>query len=438
MPCDSDLTSRFVLRANRTIAIVAAAPGTLPGKGVGACLDVMGGAGPDLDFWTCHDAKSPDASHQEFVWNPQDGTLRTSGRPDEAVGLNRTAVNPYVQTPCAWPNVLPRGSPGLRPRRRVVLLENATAIPNFGADTFYPAEDRFGQFVTGFDDGGILGVVAVSNQGARSTTGAAVISGGADWRNLTVRTVNGDRPVPEPAGPMVGRYTSANAAVNGTWWTGTYGLGFDQADDPQRIMMGPFVGFRWSRDGGATWHGPAGHSVANGIFGERPGDAVKMGSPHVVDHGPENRRSPDGALYLVAGGCTAPSATDNCTWISGDGIFVARCTSFDASRPESLNDPACWEFWGGPAMGWVQRIGQARPAFAWKGRVGAVTATLDPRTGKYLSGVTAPNAHPLGITSDPSTPTFLRRTVSSGHFECSHTCQNLVSRRTLLAPRPRG
>jgi hypothetical protein len=276
----------------------------------------------------------------------------------------------------------------------VVLLENATAIPNFGADTFYPAEDRFGQFVTGFDDGGILGVVAVSNQGARSTTGAAVVSGGADWRNLTVRTVNGDRPVPEPAGPMVGRYTSANAAVNGTWWTGTYGLGFDRADDPQRIMMGPFVGFRWSRDGGATWHGPAGHSVANGIFGERPGDAVKMGSPHVVDHGPENRRSPDGALYLVAGGCTAPSATDNCTWISGDGIFVARCTSFDASRPESLNDPACWEFWGGPAMGWVQRIGQARPAFAWKGRVGAVTATLDPRTGKYLFCVTAPNAHP--------------------------------------------
>jgi hypothetical protein len=33
---------------------------------------------------------------------------------------------------------------------------------------------------------------------------------------------------------------------------------------------------------------------------------VKFGSPHVVDHGPENIRSPDGALYMVAGAIYGP------------------------------------------------------------------------------------------------------------------------------------
>ena len=126
---------------------------------------------------------------------------------------------------------------------------------------------------------------------------------------------------------------------------------------------------------------------------------VKFGSPHVVDHGPENIRSPDGALYMVAGaiygplsvcvvsaahdgshdgaasahfgltlcefvrtgGCLNGKATENCTWISGDGLFLARAKGFGATDPGSLNDAKNWEFWGGKTAGWVKEVAGAEP-----------------------------------------------------------------------------
>ncbi|KAH8044582.1 Beta-lactamase class C-like protein [Aureococcus anophagefferens] len=80
-----------------------------------------------------------------------------------------------------------------------------------------------------------------------------------------------------------------------------------------------------------------------------------MGSPHVVDHGPENVRSPDGKVYVVAG-CLRRAK--NCTWISGDGIFLARA-SFDAADPDSLNDASNWEFMG--VDGWVGDVDDEAP-----------------------------------------------------------------------------
>ena len=327
-PCDG---TRWSLRANATIAVAAAAPGTITGKGVGACLDLRGGGGPTVETWTCHPAGDKDAPNQRWTFG-KDGTLRSPNDASKCVVLNRTAMNPYVETPCAWPNAPPStGAPVKQSEtfRGIALLEDARAIPRFGADTFYPAEDRRGRFMTGFDDGGLGGggsssvsVSSSSPTGFGSTTGSAIVSGGAAWRNLSVAAVGG--AVVEDGYPMLGRYTSANAVINGTWWTGSYGLGLSSKTNSLSIEIGPFVGFRHSTDDGATWAAPRAPDgealdVSRNLFGERAPDApargapidgdplgapagVKMGSPHVVDHGPENSRSPDGALYVVAGG----------------------------------------------------------------------------------------------------------------------------------------
>lgn len=69
----------------------------------------------------------------------------------------------------------------------------------------------------------------------------------------------------------------------------------------QFCEMGPFVGFRFSTNRGVTWQEPS-LNVTHNLFGEAVGAPIKMGAPHVVDHGPENADSPDGALYMVGNG----------------------------------------------------------------------------------------------------------------------------------------
>ena len=93
-----------------------------------------------------------------------------------------------------------------------------------------------------------------------------------------------------------------------------------------------------------------------------------------------------------AGGCLSPRANENCTWISGDGIFLARARGFDAKDPDSLNDARHWQFWGGGD--WVADVAAAVPVFEWIGRVGAVTATWAPALERYIFCVTAPHEHP--------------------------------------------
>ena len=67
---------------------------------------------------------------------------------------------------------------------------------------------------------------------------------------------------------------------------------------------------------------------------------------------------------MVAGGCMSAAATENCTWISGDGIFIARARGFDAARPNTLNDARTWDFYAG-GQRWSPQVRAARPAFAW-------------------------------------------------------------------------
>lgn len=349
----------------------------------------------------------------------------------------------FVHPPCVWPSQPPDSPfPQSSLLTGITLLENATAIPSYGADTWYPAEDRDGRLYSGFDDGAVDGV-GVGSACTRSPdkcksglygfhTGSSIVTG-PSWRNLSVSAPGG--AIFENGLPMQGRYTCANAVINGTWWVGTYGLAVGDASCEggtgvlQFCEMGPFVGFRTSTDSGRTWTPPVSpsgvnYSVANPLFAETGPGPVKLGAPHVVDHGPENVQSPDGALYMVGNGCLASKPNSNCSWISGDAVFLARARGFSASNPGSLNDPSVWEFFcgrlhepvsvtpGSSSTGddrgghdarvddgacWTSRVQDAKPILSWPGRVGTVTATWHAGLGRYLLAITTPTTLPSTV-----------------------------------------
>ena len=273
-------------------------------------------------------------------------------------------------------------------------------IKGYGADTFYPSIDKNNIMFSGYDDGGVDNV-GVNSAAPDFQTGSAIVSGYdihqpvADWRNLTSRQVGGAQF--EDGGKRLGRYTSAVFVQNGTWWIGTYGG--DEGDNactvgsgvPQLCTIMPFVGFRYSTDLGLTWTPtPSSLSVELGLFGETGDSAVKFGMPHIVDHGKENENSPDSHLYMVGTGCMAASANSNCSWISGDAIFLLRAKNVAefSSNPEMMNDKSNWEYWCGNDDNdddkWCTNVEESKPVFEWHGHVGTVTATYNVELKKYI------------------------------------------------------
>lgn len=268
--CD---TQFFYNHSNRSIAVVEStgklrprwrnqhASHWQPSEAVGSCLDVNHGHGPDVQFYACHDGTSGDLQHQQFMYEPESGQLRNAGNTSLCLALNRTKILPYITPPCTWPNRPAAGLPFEQSTilRGITVLENATAIKNYGADTWYPAEDRHGNLYSGFDDGAVDGVsVGSACTRVRSKcasgkfgfkTGSAVVRGDS-WRNLSVQATGG--AIFEDGYPMQGRYTCANAVANSTWWVGSYGLAVGDASCEagtgvlQFCEMGPFVGFRSS------------------------------------------------------------------------------------------------------------------------------------------------------------------------------------------------
>lgn len=61
----------------------------------------------------------------------------------------------------------------------IELLSPAVQVPNYGADTFYPSEDRFGDLFSGFDDGCCDGV-CVGSMGPKFETGIEFLEWNAD------------------------------------------------------------------------------------------------------------------------------------------------------------------------------------------------------------------------------------------------------------------
>ena len=105
-------------------------------------------------------------------------------------------------------------------------------------------------------------------------------------------------------------------------------------------------------------------------------------------------RSPDGYAYLVAHG--SRTSSEHLGWCSGDGVFLARTRP----SPETVNDPAAWEFAAGTEpvseeirvirngpLRWTRDVTAARPIVSWPGHVGCVTVTR-LASGRYLMCVT--------------------------------------------------
>ena len=129
------------------------------------------------------------------------------------------------------------------------------------------------------------------------TTGQGVIIGD-DPLTLTAYSIGLDKS--SPAYPYHGRYPCGSLIYNGVWYYGTYCVdpegGYPRYGD-QLIpwpWIGPFVGFRYSKDYGHSWT-PCPFEPENPIFGETGinGYPVKIGSPHFVDFGKNMEYSPD-------------------------------------------------------------------------------------------------------------------------------------------------
>jgi hypothetical protein len=111
------------------------------------------------------------------------------------------------------------------------------------------------------------------------TTGQGVIAGDDP---LTMKAYSIGLDKSSPAFPYNGRYPCGSLAYNGVWYYGTYCLG---PDDNAKFgdmkvnwpWIGPFVGFRYSKDYGHNWTPPP-HTPEKPIFGETGmyGNPVKI------------------------------------------------------------------------------------------------------------------------------------------------------------------
>src|SRR5580700_2864612 len=146
-----------------------------------------------------------------------------------------------------WPSRPPRDCPfgpssiitGIEFTGRYAAYENA--------DTWFPSWASDGNLYSPFTDGTVGGVEANSG-GLLANTGQAKIVGD-DPLQLRVVPLGVHASSPWPYG---GRYPSASLVHDGIWYYGTYCL--DQKDPHLNWdVLGPFVGFRISRDFGVSW-----------------------------------------------------------------------------------------------------------------------------------------------------------------------------------------
>jgi hypothetical protein len=318
-------------------------------------------------------------------------------------------------------------APSARLRGGVSFSSRVGYYPRTGADTWFPSWGADDQLYSVFTDGVVAvdlpgfdavpyfdppsHAAQVASQGAEvaccsscglndtQNTGSAVLSGG-DPFSLRVTPLGCERA---SAWPYGGRYPSANLHFNGSWFVGTYALW--PAAPSGGSGLGPFVGFRTSADGGATWLDD-GRLAATNIFGEEfcesrstctaTGGAaprIRFGAPHFVDYGKNMGGSPDGRAYLIGHGCVLRSLGWKCDWNVGDTVFLARTTGPPSPGTISAAGAAAWEFWAGEGRGYSPNLTHAAPLFAWAPHgTGIVTMTWHAALGLYLTWVSTPNA----------------------------------------------
>ena len=253
------------------------------------------------------------------------------------------------------------------------------------ADTWYPSWAADGNLYSPWTDGEVNGLKSNSN-GPKAVTGYATILGD-DPLHLRIA---GQGVYPGSPAPYGGRYPSASLVHKGVWYYGTYCLMDSDGDASKGLnwdILGPFVGFRYSKDFGKTWTDTP-HTPERPIFPEpdKPGGKVKFGAPHFADFGREMQHSPGGFAYLVGHGATDPDPKPkeaNASWITGDQVWLARV------RPtvENINNRSKWEFFAGRG-GWTHECARIKPLIDWNNNCGNVSITYNTPLRKFLMAVT--------------------------------------------------
>jgi hypothetical protein len=216
-----------------------------------------------------------------------------------------------------------------------------------------------------------------------TTTGNATLSGDDPFA-LTVSPLE---PFRRKSLRFEGYYPCANFFYQGTWYYGGYYCHrwLNQHNVPITYELGGFGGFRMSHNAGKTWQDTP-HDDQHPLFPETGrcsgGAAIKMGTPHFVDFGRELEHSPDGYAYLAGHGTYEAEGISN--WCSGDAISMARVRP----SPQTVNDPASWEFFCGNDVSnhpiWSNDFSRIAPLIGWPGGAGCVNITYQPALRKYF------------------------------------------------------
>jgi hypothetical protein len=256
-------------------------------------------------------------------------------------------------------------------------------------DTLYsPWTDGVTRRADGYDEGSNSGDGPYHNQ-----TGQGVIVGNDPMKIVSYST----GIYKSPSAPYQGRYPCGSLVYNGIWYYGTYCLDPAGSTRYGDMMinwpwMGPFVGFRYSKDLGRTWKETP-HTPEKSLFGEtgKNGYPVKIGSPHFVDFGKNMEYSPDGKAYMVAHGSDTSDIKWrfwNDSWITGDQIYLMRVTP----AIENMNDPSKYEFYAGKDGSgnpvWTGDFRKIKPLLEWNNNMGCVTVTYNAPLKKYLMCIT--------------------------------------------------
>ncbi len=297
------------------------------------------------------------------------------------------AAQAQQSAPMVWPSQPPADCPFQKSSDITGVAFTGRHVRYANADTWYPSWAANGRMYSPWTDGSV-GSISSGSGGKKATTGYATIVGD-DPLHLEIidaATYPGD---PTPYG---GRYPCGGLVYNGVWYYGTYCLLETPGTGLNWDVLGPLVGFRYSRDYGKTWHDTR-HTPADPLFGEpaAPGGKVKMGSPHFVDFGRNMQYSPDGKAYLVGHGASDPDPSPrpaNLSWITGDQIYMARV------KPSihNMNNRAKYEFFAGYDAEqhpiWTRESSRIKPLVDWNNNCGCVTMTYNAPLKKFLMCIT--------------------------------------------------
>ncbi|HEY3704769.1 MAG TPA: hypothetical protein VGL22_06875 [Terracidiphilus sp.] len=327
----------------------------------------------------------------------------------------RFAVSGPITGPVARVLAPPSGAPPLAQSPRYKGLRftgrEREYVETIGADTWYPGWAADGTLYCSYTDGGVkdssgrdvransqweqpgglheawlrdLGLSSDQDRifapADRGTTSGNAILMGEDPFALTVKPLE---PFRQVSPRYEGYYPCANLVHKGIWYYGGYYCHrwLNQHNVPITYELGGFGGFRMSRDGGASWQ-ESPHDDQRPLFPETGrcsgGGPIRFGTPHFVDFGRDLEHSPDGYAYLAGHGTYSPDGIAN--WSSGDAISLGRVRP----SPETMNDPAAWEFYAGGER-WTRDFSRIRPIIEWPGGAGCVNITWLPVAKRYFA-----------------------------------------------------